>query len=318
VEITGHPDLLVGLDLRDDSAVYRLRDDLAIVQSLDFFTPIVDDPFTFGQVAAANALSDIFAMGGTPLTALNIVGFPVETMDKSILRQILRGGVQKVEEAGATLVGGHSIKDDELKYGLSVTGTVHPDRMLSNQGALPGDRLLLTKALGTGIIATALKRKQATDADVSAMVQRMIGLNAAGGRLAWQYGVHAMTDVTGFGLAGHLLEMLDASRVAATLHTAVLPIIPSADKWVGAGMLPGGLRSNRKFYENRVHFAADIPADLQWLCFDPQTSGGLLMSVPEERADDLLAALLAAGDQDAAIIGRIDEARDGAAIRFTV
>jgi selenide,water dikinase len=295
----------VGLEHADDSSVYKLTDDLAIVQSLDFFTPIVDDPFTFGQIAAANALSDIYAMGARPVTAMNIVGFPVDSMDKTILQEILRGGVSKVEEAGATLSGGHSIKDDEIKYGLSVTGVVHPDKLISNQGALPGDRLILTKALGTGVIATALKRQQAGNAEIQAMTDSMTTLNRIAGEVAVAFEAHALTDITGFGLVGHLLEMLDASEVSAHIDSRALPLLPQALKWSAAGMLPGGLKSNRTFYAERVAISERVDEDLAWLAFDPQTSGGLLMSVSADQAEAALQALQAGGISTAAIIGEI-------------
>lgn len=310
VQIKGHPNLLVGLDHHDDSAVYQLREDLAVVQSLDFFTPIVDDPFTFGQIAAANALSDIYAMGATPVTALNIVGFPVDRMDKDILKAILQGGISKVEEAGATLVGGHSIKDDEVKYGLSVTGTVHPDQLISNQGARVGDRLILTKALGTGIIATALKQQRAGDEEIKAMTASMTALNRVGGEIIPRFKVHAMTDVTGYGLIGHLMEILDASDVAAELDSSALPLLPRARHWADEGALPGGLKANRKYYSKWIHFSDSVPESLRWLVCDPQTSGGLLICVAESDAANLSAAIQATGTlaQDIGVIQESTEA----------
>ncbi len=295
----------MGLDHADDSSVYKLSEDLAVVQSLDFFTPIVDDPFSFGQIAAANALSDIYAMGARPVTALNIVGFPIEKMDKEILKDILRGGLSKIEEAGATLAGGHSIKDDEIKYGLSVTGVVHPEELITNKGAQPGDALVLTKALGTGIIATALKRKQAGDPEVAQMTESMIQLNRVAGEAAVEFGAHALTDVTGFGLVGHLFEMLDASDVSALLDTTTLPLLQLAEYWVDEGMLPGGLRTNRKYYEGRVTIEDDVSKALGWLAFDPQTSGGLLMSMEPDQAKKVVSKLYSAGMAQASIIGEI-------------
>ncbi len=300
-----HPDLLVGIDHRDDSSVYKLSDNIAIVQSLDFFTPIVDDPFTFGQITAANALSDIYAMGARPVTALNIVGFPVDDLPNSILRDILRGGIDKVNESGAVLAGGHSIKDDELKYGLSITGIVHPDKLISNKGAQPGDALILTKALGTGIVATALKRKIAAADQVEAMVQSMISLNKYAAEVAAKYPVNAMTDVTGYGLIGHLLEMLDASLMDARIFGEQLPLLPGTLKWAGEKVVPGGLLSNRKFYKPRVAIGSKITPQIELVVVDPQTSGGLLISVPSESASAMLDDLHANGIDQARIVGEI-------------
>ncbi|MCF7801422.1 MAG: selenide, water dikinase SelD [Candidatus Marinimicrobia bacterium] len=297
-----HENLLAGADSHDDAGVYKLRPDLAIIQTLDFFTPIVDDPFVFGQVAAANALSDVYAMGGTPLTAMNIVGFPIESMDKQILQEILLGGLSKIEEAGALLVGGHSIKDDEVKYGLSVTGTVHPDGLKTNKGARAGDRLILTKPLGTGIIATAVKQKIATARETDQMIESMIMLNRKASEIAVEFDCHALTDVTGFGLAGHALEICDASEVSLELTRQELPLLPGAVEYAERGILPGGTKTNRKFYQFRVILTTKPEIAENWLLFDPQTSGGLLISLPEEKAATCLSALQNAGIT-AAMIG---------------
>ena len=305
MRINSHPDLLVGLDNYDDSAVYRLSDDLAIVQSLDFFTPIVDDPYTFGQITAANALSDIYAMGATPKTALNIVGFPVETMDKSILQDILQGGISKIEEAGAVLAGGHSVKDDELKYGLSITGIVHPEKIFSNQGAQPGDKLILTKALGTGVLGTALKRKLASDMQVNAMVESMVQLNKIAAEEARSFSVHAVTDVTGFGLIGHLLEMANASRVDTVIYSDQLPALPGAVNWIQKDVAPGGLKTNRKFYQDKIAIAEGVSDALQALAVDPQTSGGLLLSVAPNDAEALVEKFVAMGLSQTRIVGEV-------------
>jgi len=305
LRINSHPDLLVGLDNYDDSAVYKLSEDLAIVQSLDFFTPIVDDPYTFGQITAANALSDIYAMGAIPRTALNIVGFPVEKMDKSILQEILQGGISKIEEAGAVLAGGHSVKDDELKYGLSVTGVVHPDKILSNKGARTGDMLVLTKALGTGVLGTAVKRKLALDVQIDAMVASMIQLNKVASEGARSFEVHAMTDVTGFGLVGHLLELANASEVDAAIFTDQLPLLPGALDWVMKDVMPGGLKTNRKFYRDSLQIDPSVNDARIALSVDPQTSGGLLIAVAADDADNLVNRLLEQGLDQTTIIGEI-------------
>lgn len=303
--INTHPDLLVGIDHHDDSAVYKLSEDLAIVQSLDFFTPIVDDPYTFGQITAANALSDIYAMGARPTTALNIVGFPIDSMDNSILKDILRGGLNKIEEAGAVLAGGHSIKDDELKYGLSVTGVVHPDKLIANKGAKPGDALILTKALGTGIVATALKRKLATADQVDAMVASMIQLNKYAAEVAVNYPINAMTDVTGYGLVGHLLEMLDASQMDARIFVNQLPLLPGTMEWAKKKVVPGGLLTNQKYYKPRIALGSAVTESMGLIVVDAQTSGGLLMSTPQASAPDLLKDLQANGVEQARIVGEI-------------
>ncbi|MCF7808400.1 MAG: selenide, water dikinase SelD [Candidatus Marinimicrobia bacterium] len=307
MSINSHPDLLVGLDNYDDSAVYQLSEDLAIVQSLDFFTPIVDDPYTFGQITAANALSDIYAMGATPKTALNIVAFPIETMDKSILKDILQGGISKVEEAGAVLAGGHSVKDDELKYGLSVTGIVHPQKMISNKGAQPGDFLVLTKALGTGIVATALKRKLAPADQIDAMVKSMVQLNKGASEAAVKYQVHAMTDVTGYGLVGHLLEMLRASEVNAQIFTDKLPILPGTIEWIKQKVVPGGLKTNYKFFRPFLDIASGLDDTLVSVVVDAQTSGGLLMSATPKDAESIIEHLQAQGDDQCRIVGEISD-----------
>lgn len=286
---------MVGAGTHDDAGVFRLRPDLAIIQTLDFFTPIVDDPFSFGQIAAANALSDVYAMGGTPLTAMNIVGFPIETMDKDILRQILQGGLSKIEEANALLVGGHSIKDDEIKYGLSVTGTVHPDKLKTNRGALAGDRLILTKPLGTGILATAVKRKLATTTETELLTLTMAELNRVSSELAVKFNCSALTDVTGFGLVGHALEICDASKVSLRITRNALPTLDGTVKYAEQGVLPGGGQTNRKYYQSRVNILSEPDSPQNWLLFDPQTSGGLLICIGENVAGELLRALKDSG-----------------------
>jgi selenide,water dikinase len=292
------------LEKADDAGVYKLTDDLAIVQTVDFFTPIVDDPYTFGQIAVANALSDVYAMGGKPLTALNIVCFPIKTLDISVLRDILRGGIDKMREAGVVLVGGHSVEDPELKYGLSVTGTVHPNRVLTKGGARPGDKLLLTKPIGTGIISTAVKGGMASDQVIKAVAQSMAALNKTASEVMLQVGVNACTDITGFGLLGHACEMIQDSRIGLRIHSASVPIFPETTELARMGMIPGGTYRNKEFRSKMVDSAgiADVMLDI---LFDPQTSGGLFVSVSADKANLLLARLNEAGVIDAAIVGEV-------------
>ena len=275
------------------------------MQTVDFFTPIVDDAYVFGQIAVANALSDVYAMGGRPLTALNIVTFPVGQMDISVLRETLRGGLDKMHEAGVVLVGGHSVDDPEMKYGLSVTGTIHPDRVVMNTGALPGDRLLLTKPLGTGIIATATKRGAASTAAIAAATQSMGRLNDRAATAMLEVGVHAATDITGFGLLGHATEMLGQSQLCLKIDSAALPLLPDAAKLAREGFLAGGVKRNRDYYAAGVEIDPSVADYLQDLLYDPQTSGGLLIAVAAEKADLLLEKLQTAGIAEAAIIGEV-------------
>lgn len=299
------PNLIAGFERAEDASVYKLRDDLAIVQTIDFFTPIVDDPYAFGQIAAANALSDVYAMGGKPLTALNVVCFPIKTMDISILKEILAGGVAKLHEADTILVGGHSIEDPELKYGLSVTGIIHPAKVILNTTARVGDRLILTKPLGTGIISTALKRKIADADTVNRAVKSMVTLNRKASELMQEVGVNACTDVTGFGLLGHACEMIENTEVGMIIHSATVPIFPKTRELAEKEMVPGGLQRNREYRLNMVAMARGIPQYLADILFDPQTSGGLLISVPEKKASQLLQRLHAEGIAEATIIGEI-------------
>jgi len=286
-----NPDLLVGFNQADDAGVFRLDDHTALVQTVDFFPPIVDDPYAFGQIAASNALSDVFAMGGRPLTALNIVGFPASTMPGSILADILRGGSDKIEEAGAVVVGGHSIKDNELKYGVAVTGLVDPAKVVTNSGARPGDRLFLTKSLGTGIITTGIKQKVVGPDLTQLVIDQMTTLNKRAAELMLQHDVHAATDITGFGMLGHALEMAEASAVSLRLFADAIPILPGALRMAGEGFNPGGAGDNRNFIEDKVEFEAGIDPNLQQVLYDPQTSGGLLIAIPADRADDFSRAL---------------------------
>jgi len=292
------------LEKADDAGVYRLTDDLAIVQTVDFFTPIVDDPYMFGQIAVANALSDVYAMGGKPLTAMNIVCFPTKTLDISVLRDILRGGIDKLREASVVLVGGHSVDDTELKYGLSVTGTVHPKRILTKGGARPGDQLILTKRIGTGIITTAAKGRLASEKAVETVVQSMAALNKAASEAMLQIGVNACTDITGFGLLGHACEMIQDSKVGFKIRSVSVPIFPETQNLARMGMIPGGTYRNKEFRAKMVD-AAGIGDVMMDILFDPQTSGGLFMSVSPDKAGLLLSALKEAGVADAAIVGEV-------------
>lgn len=299
-----HPDLLVGLDWHDDAGVFRLAPDLAVIQTVDYFTPIVDDPFTFGQIAAANSLSDVYAMGGVPVTAMNVVGFPAEELDLSVLGEILRGGQAMTTQADAVLVGGHSVKSPELFYGLSVLGRVHPDHVITNAGARPGDRLVLTKPLGTGVLTTALKRGRLDAEGLARVSECMKRLNRNAGRRMVECGAHAATDVTGFGLLGHLREMTAASGVDAEIALSRVPLLRGALEAAADGSVPGGLGANRRFLA--AHLDVETEGDPRLdLLYDPQTSGGLLVALPPDAADRLVAALSADGEPEAALVGRV-------------
>jgi len=292
------PNVLVGFDHADDAGVYLIAPEQALVQTVDFFTPIVDDPYTFGQIAATNSLSDVYAMGGKPLTALALVCFP-EKADLAILERILAGGLSKMIEAGCTVIGGHSIRDEETKFGYSVTGVVHPKKILANQGAKPGDALLFTKAIGTGVISTAIKRGKAKPEWIDAAVLSMTTLNkrAAEVIVAGEFRVNAMTDVTGFGLIGHAREMVLASDVSIRISAGKVPLIDGAVECVRAGYIPAGLKNNREFAECLVEYDDGVPEDIRASLFDPQTAGGLLISTPD--AGRLARAL---GDAGVAVI----------------
>jgi selenide,water dikinase len=295
-------DLLVGFETADDAAVYRLRDDLAVVVTTDFFTPIVDDPFEWGRIAATNALSDVYAMGGTPTLALNLVAWPREGLDFALLARVLDGGATAATDAGCIIAGGHSIDDAEPKYGLAVVGTVHPDAILTNRSARPGDALVLTKPIGLGVLATALKRDAATDVHLRDAITIMTTLNAGARDAAIEVGVHAATDVTGFGLAGHLLELLRGSGVGTELDASAVPVIDGVHELLAAGMVAGGTQRNHAFVTGSVDWGS-LDLDAQYLLADAQTSGGLLLSVAADRADALVAALRARATPAAAVIG---------------
>jgi selenide,water dikinase len=311
------PRILVNPENLDDGGVYQLTDDLAIIQTVDFFPPILDDPYTFGQVAAANALSDIYAMGGEPLIALNITCFPDKEMPISILGSIFKGGLDKLDEAGVILMGGHSISDKELKYGFSVTGTVHPKKILRNEGAKPGDYIILTKPLGTGILATALKRGKLGEQAETALTKCMTTLNRKAMKIARSYEINAATDITGFGLAGHASEMADASGRTIEIDLDSLVTLPDVMYWIGEGVTMGGLKTNRESMHGRYELVGRKNDDpILSLVFDPQTSGGLFLSVPGGRSDDLLLELAEAGLEDSRCIGRVIDRRGDTAIRF--
>lgn len=299
------PNLLVGLERADDAGVYRISDDLALVQTIDFFPPMVDDPYSFGQIAAANALSDIYAMGGIPKTAMNVVAFPAKSLDISILRTIIEGGLQVMREAGVVLVGGHTVEDTELKYGLSVTGFIHPNRILTKKNLQTGDCLILTKPIGTGIITTAIKAGLATPVLTAQVTRAMATLNREAALTMQEFPVHACTDITGFGFLGHLAEMVVDSGHGVRIRAASIPHYPEALEWAAMGLLPVGAYNNRAFRGSFVDFGSGVARRVQDLLFDPQTSGGLLIAVAAQAARPLLAALHAKGIAAASIVGEV-------------
>jgi selenide,water dikinase len=307
------PNVLVGSATADDAAIYKLTADLALVLTTDFFTPIVDSPYDFGRVAAANALSDVYAMGGRPITALNLVGFPDGTLEPSVLGDILRGGAEKAKEAGIDIVGGHTIKTDEPIYGLAVTGTVHPDRVVANDGARPGDFLVLTKPLGFGIISTAAKQDVDSRGAIGQAIELMATLNRAAGEAMQEVGVHAATDVTGFGLLGHLRNMTRASKCAATVWLESVPVLEAAWAYVREGIAPGGTHANRRFLTDSVTFDAGVDEAAELVLCDAQTSGGMLVAVAPEKVEALRGALVSKGAPCADVIGRIEEGAAGTA-----
>jgi len=299
------PGVIVGRSTADDAAVYRISDDLAVVQTVDYFTPIVDDPYTFGAIAAANALSDIYAMGAKPVMALNIVGFPIDKLPLDILVEILRGGSDKAKEAGISIAGGHTIDDNEPKYGLTVIGLVHPDEIITNSGAKPGDVLILTKPIGTGIISTAMKAEVAPQASINAAVTVMSALNRSAAESMIEVGVNSCTDVTGFGLLGHLYEMVLASHVGAEVSSEKVPLIPGTWDLADDLIIPAGTSRNHEFLSDRVIWEGEIEYEEQMILCDAQTSGGLLISVSAENSATLVKSLEDSGALAAARIGRI-------------
>lgn len=304
-----HPDLLVGFDTSDDAAVYRLTDELCVVQTVDFFPPIVDDPYDFGAIAASNAFSDVYAMGGTPLLALNTVCFP-EDLDKAILIEILRGGADVAAEAGVLIAGGHTIRDPEPKYGMAVTGTVHPDRIVTNAKARPGDQLVLTKPIGTGVIATAAKAQATDAATLDGAIATMRRLNRAASEAMLAVGPNAATDVTGFGLAGHLVSMMKASGTTAHLRLGSVPLLPGTRELVERGFVPGGTRRNLESLASSVVWSDDLTEDDRLILCDAQTSGGLLISMAADRVPALLDELRER-DTLGAVVGDVTDGGPG-------
>ena len=305
--------LLVGIKSADDAGVYKLTEELAIINTLDFFPPIIDDPYTFGQIAAVNALSDVYAMGGVPRLAMNIVAFPAG-LDLSILEEIINGSMNKLSEAGVLLVGGHSIEDKEIKYGLSVTGLVHPKKVITNAGAKPGDMLILTKPIGVGVITTALKRRKIEPDEVKDAIDSMKALNDKASLIMQEVGVNACTDITGFGLLGHAMEMAEASNMAMTFKVKEIPFFPKAVELVKkSANHPKTIKSNKEYLANKIKIADDIKPEYENLLHDPQTSGGLLISVSSERSQKLLERLSAA-KVSATVVGEVAEKRTPAIV----
>jgi selenide, water dikinase len=303
------PELLVGHETSDDAGVYQLTDSIALIQTVDYFTPIVDDPYMFGQIAAANALSDVYAMGGIPKTVMNIVGYPIKKLGADALSEILLGAADKVKEAGAITVGGHSIDDQEPKFGLSVTGIVHPDKVWKNVGAIPGDVLVLTKPIGVGIITTGIKRSVVTAEQEQTVTELMAELNKTAAELLMKYNPHSVTDVTGFGLLGHSSEMARGSNVSFELTLKDIPTLAGAYQLAKEGVVPGGSKSNHKWLSEDVHYEDILPEEQILLC-DAVTSGGLLISLSNEEAITYIKELHEAGIQNVAIIGRVTEKKD--------
>jgi selenide,water dikinase len=291
----------------DDAGVYKVSDDLALIQTLDFFTPIVDDPYDFGRIAAANALSDVYAMGGVPKTAMNIVAYPMEKMGQEPLREMLAGGARALKEAGTVLLGGHSVEDEELKYGLSVTGFIHPDKILANQGLAVGDCLVLTKPLGTGIVNTAIKAGLATAETTARVTQLMATLNRQAAEVISEFRVSACTDITGFGLIGHVAEMITGNAIGVTLESARIPVLAEAVEFASMGFVPVGAHKNREFRHNMVVAEDGFDPVLRDIFYDPQTSGGLLIGCGEDKVEALLKRLHDCGVEESAMVGYVTE-----------
>lgn len=305
IDFPADENLMVGLDRADDAGVYRISDDLALIQTVDFFTPIVDDPYWFGQIAAANALSDVYAMGGVPKTAMNLVGFPLGDMDIDVLRKIILGGLEKIREAGVVLMGGHSVEDKELKYGLSVTGFIHPSKVLTKQNLQKNDDLILTKPLGTGIINTAIKAGLASERLIMDTTRLMAQLNKIAAETMADYEIHACTDITGFGLLGHLAEMVTGSSQSLLIHSKDVPALPEAMEFGSMGLVPAGAHKNKQFRECMTRFSDSISPVVKDILFDPQTSGGLLICCPSSQTGKLLSDLHTRGLVQSAIIGKV-------------
>ncbi len=296
--------MLIGTSTGDDAGVYKISDDLALIQTVDFFTPIVDDPFDFGRIAAANSLSDVYAMGGIPKTAMNIVAYPITTLGPAMLKEILAGGAEKIREAETVLIGGHSVEDEELKYGLSVTGFIHPQKILANRGLRDGDCLLLTKPLGMGIINTAIKGNLASPATIRKVTELMATLNKTAAAVMGDFSISSCTDVTGFGLLGHLAEMIEGSSTRVTLESHAIPILDEAKEFGAMGFVPIGAHKNRDYRKGMVQTSDDFDPVVRDILYDPQTSGGLLIGCLEKDAHTLKDRLRSEGVEDAEIIGR--------------
>jgi selenide,water dikinase len=305
LDFPSDPNVLVGLSRADDAGVYKVSDDLALIQTVDFFTPVVDDPYWFGQIAAANALSDVYAMGGQPKTAMNLVAFPLKQMELTVLRQVIQGGIDKIREAEVVLLGGHSVEDDEFKYGLSVTGFIHPDRILTKQGLKAGDKLVLTKPLGTGIVNTAIKGNLASKETIRKTTEIMAALNRKAALVMNQYPVHACTDITGFGLIGHLAEMIQGTGLGVKIELSTLPILDEALEFAAMGMVPGGAHKNRDFRSAMVELSDTVDGAMRDILYDPQTSGGLCIAVESDSVDAMVKHLMDDGVKQAAVIGEV-------------
>jgi selenide,water dikinase len=316
MDIPVDPNVLAGIGGSEDAGVYRLSDDAALIQTVDFFTPIVDDPRIFGMAAAANALSDVYAMGGRPITALNVVCYPLAKLGIESLKSVLAGGLEILREAQVALVGGHSVEDDEPKYGLCVSGLVHPDRIMRNSSLRPGDKIILTKAVGTGVIATAIKGGLASSGSVNAMVISMCTTNRRASEVAARFGVQACTDVTGFGLAGHLVEMARASGCRVRVRSEAVPLLAGAAEVASMGLVPAGAHANRNFFGCWTDMDADLNDVTTDLMFDPQTSGGLLLAIPSERVEDLMRTLIAERVESSAVIGEVLEIEPGGRLQI--
>ena len=308
--------MLVGFGTSDDAAVYKLNDQTAIIMTADFITPPVDDPFVYGQIAASNAISDVYAMGGTPLACLNLIAFPSGKLPPETLHKIIAGGLSKITEAGAVLAGGHSIDDDEPKYGLSVTGTVHPDRIWTNTGARPGDVLVLTKPLGSGVLFNANLKKWVSAEALNSCLEVLTTLNRQPAEIMQGFEIHAATDVTGFGLAGHGLEMVGDTEITIEIQIESLPVMDEALEMYRKGMTTGVNKNNRQLVAAAMQMEADLPAWHQEIVFDPQTNGGLMVALPAEQADGLIKALQAAGISASTVIGRVTERRENLSLIF--
>ena len=306
LNIPKNSNVLVGLEKPDDAGVYRISDNIALIQTVDFFTPMVDDPFHFGRIAAANALSDVYAMGGEPKTAMNLVAFPRKNFDISVLRAIIDGAIDALNEADTSLIGGHSIDDKEIKFGLSITGFVHPDRVLTKTGARVGDAIILTKPIGTGIISTAIKAGTATEKEITDAIAVMSSLNRKAVTAMSDFNIHACTDITGFGLLGHMAEMVYKSYdIAMYIDHNLVPLIDGTMERAASGFVPGGAKRNFDFRKNMVHFEDHIPPETKDILFDPQTSGGLLICIAGNEAEQLITAMKNNGIEGASVIGEV-------------